>query len=60
MLVLEVCLRFRPVGADTPIIMGRIIPREDIPVLKAMGVREIFGPGTHTGEIVAYLQEELA
>ncbi len=39
-----------------PIIMGGIIPKEDIPVLKAMGVREIFGPGTHTGEIVAYLQ----
>jgi methylmalonyl-CoA mutase C-terminal domain/subunit len=44
---------------DIPVIMGGIIPREDYPALKAMGVKEIFGPGTNTQDIVEYLQKEL-
>ena len=44
---------------DIPLIMGGIIPREDIPDLKAMGVKEIFGPGTHTQKIVEFIQKEL-
>jgi methylmalonyl-CoA mutase C-terminal domain/subunit len=42
---------------DIPLIIGGIIPRRDIPALKAMGVKEIFGPGTNTREIVEYLQK---
>jgi len=44
---------------DIPIIMGGIIPQEDIPLLKEMGVRKVFGPGTNTQEIVEYIQKEM-
>lgn len=39
-----------------PFIAGGIIPVEDIPVLKKMGVREIFLPETPTSVIVAYVK----
>ena len=32
-----------------------MIPEEDIPALKAAGIREIFGPGTATETIVKYV-----
>lgn len=31
---------------DVPVLGGGVIPDEDIPALKALGVREIFTPGT--------------
>ncbi len=42
---------------DIPILMGGIIPKEDIPALKQMGVKEAFGPGTSTRDIVAFIQK---
>ncbi len=42
--------------ADVPFIAGGIIPAEDIPVLKQMGVREVFPPGTLTSEIVDFIK----
>jgi methylmalonyl-CoA mutase cobalamin-binding domain/chain len=39
---------------------GRIIPAEDIPVLTQLGVRGVFGPGTNTQDIVAFIQKEQA
>ena len=41
---------------DIYFIAGGIIPAEDIPVLKRLGVREIFPPETPTSEIVAYVK----
>ncbi len=41
-----------------PLVMGGIIPQEDIPALKEMGVRGIFGPGTRTRDIVEFLRKE--
>jgi methylmalonyl-CoA mutase C-terminal domain/subunit len=41
---------------DVPLIGGGIIPDEDIPKLKAIGVREIFGPGADTRDIVEYVR----
>lgn len=38
---------------------GGIIPDEDIPALKECGIAEIFGPGTHTEEIIRYIQEHV-
>lgn len=45
---------------EIPIVMGGIIPKEDIPALKQLGVKEIFGPGTSTRDIVEFIQKELA
>jgi methylmalonyl-CoA mutase C-terminal domain/subunit len=44
---------------DILVIGGGIIPDEDIPALKASGISEIFGPGTHTDEITAYIKDNL-
>lgn len=42
---------------DIMVIGGGIIPESDIPLLKAQGTQEVFGPGTSTVEIVQYIQE---
>lgn len=36
---------------------GGIIPDEDVPKLKALGVAAVFGPGTSTQDIVTFLQQ---
>jgi len=38
---------------------GGVIPPEDVSALNKMGVGRLFGPGTDTREIVAYLNEAL-
>jgi len=37
---------------DVGIVLGGIIPDEDVLKLKALGVAEVFGPGTNTQEII--------
>jgi methylmalonyl-CoA mutase C-terminal domain/subunit len=44
---------------DVLVVAGGIIPDEDVPALKEMGIRGIFGPGTSTGEIVKFIEEEI-
>ena len=41
---------------DIPFIAGGIIPAEDIPILKEMGVKEIFPPETPTVQIVDFVK----
>jgi len=44
-------------GAEHILLLaGGIIPEEDIPALKDAGIREVFGPGTPTREIVDYIE----
>ncbi len=38
---------------------GGVIPEEDIPGLKKIGIAEIFGPGTSTDTIVNYVKEHV-
>ncbi|HIC93917.1 MAG TPA: cobalamin B12-binding domain-containing protein [Anaerolineae bacterium] len=44
---------------DVLVVAGGIIPDEDVPALKEMGIREVFGPGTSTEEIVKFIEEEV-
>ena len=44
---------------DVLVVAGGIIPDEDVPALKEMGIRGIFGPGTSTEDIVQFIQEEV-
>lgn len=44
-------------GEDILVVAGGIIPDKDIAPLKALGVREIFLPGTPTGTLVDYIQK---
>ena len=47
-------------GADDIVLMaGGVIPEDDIPGLKAAGIREIFTPGTSTETIVAWVRENV-
>jgi len=40
---------------DRLFICGGIIPDEDVPKLKKIGVNAVFGPGTSTADIVDYI-----
>ncbi|MCL4459494.1 MAG: cobalamin B12-binding domain-containing protein [Chloroflexi bacterium] len=44
---------------DIPVIVGGIIPDGDGPVLREMGIKDIFGPGTPMPEIVAFLRDNI-
>lgn len=45
---------------DVLVLLGGIIPDEDIPALHQMGVKGVFGPGTPTSQITAFIHSELA
>jgi methylmalonyl-CoA mutase C-terminal domain/subunit len=40
---------------DTLVLVGGIVPEEDIPLLKEKGVSEVFLPGTSTEDIVTFI-----
>ncbi|MBM3133897.1 MAG: cobalamin B12-binding domain-containing protein [Chloroflexi bacterium] len=46
-------------AAHIPVFAGGIIPDEDVPALKALGIRAIFGPGTSTEDIVRCIRESV-
>ena len=47
-------------GAEDIVVFGGgIIPPEDIAALKAMGVKELFTPGTSTQEIVRFVRDHI-
>jgi methylmalonyl-CoA mutase C-terminal domain/subunit len=50
----------REKGADDVIVFGGgIIPPEDVAALKAVGVKELFGPGTSTQDIVRFVRDNI-
>jgi methylmalonyl-CoA mutase C-terminal domain/subunit len=42
---------------DVTVLVGGIIPDEDVAKLQAAGIRGIFGPGTSTQDIVTFIHE---
>ncbi len=44
---------------DVLLLLGGIIPDEDVPKLQEMGVSAVFGPGTNTQDIVAHIRAAL-
>jgi methylmalonyl-CoA mutase, C-terminal domain len=42
---------------NVPVIVGGIIPAEDVAKLQAAGIAAIFGPGTTTGEIATFIRK---
>jgi len=42
---------------DIPVFGGGIIPLDDIPALKKVGIREIFQPGATIPDIVQFIEE---
>ena len=58
----ELCSRIvhllREKSADNiAVIVGGIIPQQDIPILKEMGISGVFGPGTTTQAVVDFINE---
>ena len=44
---------------DILVAAGGILPDEDIPAIKAMGIKGCFGPGTSTGEIIQFVRNNV-
>jgi methylmalonyl-CoA mutase C-terminal domain/subunit len=44
---------------DVLVLVGGIIPDQDIPKLKALGVSEVFQPGASTEDIVEYVRRNV-
>ena len=44
---------------DVLVVAGGIIPDEDMTALKEMGISAIFGPGTSTQDIVAFIEQNV-
>jgi methylmalonyl-CoA mutase C-terminal domain/subunit len=44
---------------DVLVAAGGILPDEDIPAIKAMGISGCYGPGTPTEEIVKFVRENV-
>jgi methylmalonyl-CoA mutase C-terminal domain/subunit len=42
---------------DVPVFVGGIVPDEDVPALKELGVAGVFGPGASTESIIAAVRE---
>lgn len=50
----------REKGMDNVLVLvGGIVPQEDLPKLKEMGIAEVFLPGTSTEDIVKFLHENV-
>jgi methylmalonyl-CoA mutase C-terminal domain/subunit len=44
---------------DVLVFAGGIIPQEDVPALKKIGIKEVFGPGTPTDVLVKFVRENV-
>lgn len=56
----EIMKLLREAGVtDCLVLAGGIIPDEDIPRLKELGVKEVFGPGTPTAQVVSFIRDNV-
>ncbi len=42
------------------IVVGGIVPEEDVPILRKMGVAGVFGPGSDTREIAEFIRKAVS
>ncbi len=47
-------------ASDIRVFGGGIIPDDDIPKLKSMGVAEVFTPGSSTQDIISWIRKHIA
>jgi methylmalonyl-CoA mutase C-terminal domain/subunit len=45
---------------DVLVLGGGIVPEEDVPALKEVGVSAVFGPGTSTEDIITYINQHVS
>jgi methylmalonyl-CoA mutase C-terminal domain/subunit len=53
------CLRDQGLD-DVLVLVGGIIPEDDVPALREAGVHGVFGPGTSMRQIVDFIQQRVA
>lgn len=53
----EILENMREKGLNIPVIAGGIIPSQDLPLLKGMGIREVFLPETPLSEILDFVRD---
>jgi len=59
-LVPRIVERLRELGlSDVLVVVGGIIPPDDVPFLLERGVAAVFGPGSSTADIVAFIEEHV-
>lgn len=58
--VAEVIELAREEGLDARIVLGGVVPDEDVRALEELGLDAFFGPGTRSDEIVAYVRKAAA
>ena len=44
-------------GEEIAVIGGGVIPIEDVPALKEVGIQQVFQPGTSTEEIILFIKD---
>lgn len=42
---------------NIPVILGGVVPKENVPDLKAKGIKEVFGYGTTMSQVVEYVKK---
>ncbi|MEM4473207.1 MAG: cobalamin B12-binding domain-containing protein [Archaeoglobaceae archaeon] len=47
-------------GKDLIVIVGGIIPQDDVKILKELGVSEVFTPGTKISDIAEFIRREVS
>jgi len=52
-------LKERGVFDDVLILVGGVIPAQDFPILKEIGVANVYGPGTMVSDIVEFIKEKI-
>jgi len=52
-------LKERGVFNDVLILVGGVIPAQDFPKLKEIGVANVYGPGTMVSDIVEFIKEKI-
>lgn len=56
----EVAKQLKDKGADDVVVIGGgIIPKEDVPKLKKVGIKEVFLPGTSLEKIIGWTKENI-
>jgi methylmalonyl-CoA mutase C-terminal domain/subunit len=50
----------RDAGLETPIVLGGIVPENDVPILKEAGIAAVLGPGASADQVVAVVRAAVA
>ena len=58
-LIPKIITLLRAASADAALVVGGVIPDEDVPALKAAGVLELFTPGASTEHVIEWVKANI-